>query len=247
MSSAIADNIAYRWFCFLTIDDRVFDHSTISYFIERIGREGFGDIFQGLNEELLRLGLLSPEMYADSSLAKANANSHQLSRSRLTVEEFREQAIEENGLFVLSESGVDEDGVEREEGRYCQDSKGLLPLSPVDTDARWRAQPVQQTAGIKLPGQRHCGPGRLHHIPGSHPRFRGRMEGGATAPRASSHSARFPGGRHRLQRRPTPRPVEPKGASLPTFPSIPGRNPTWWPGEASNTKEIMWSVPRGKC
>ena len=76
LSSAIAENIAYRWFCFLTIDDPVFDHSTISYFIERVGREGFSAIFQGLNEELLRLGLLSLEMYADSSLVKANANSH---------------------------------------------------------------------------------------------------------------------------------------------------------------------------
>ena len=31
--SAISENIAFRWFCFLTIDDPVFDHSTISYFI----------------------------------------------------------------------------------------------------------------------------------------------------------------------------------------------------------------------
>ena len=67
----------------------MFDRSTISCFIERIGRDGFSNIFQGLNEELLRLGLLSPEMYADSSLVKANVNSHQLSRSGLTVEEFR--------------------------------------------------------------------------------------------------------------------------------------------------------------
>ena len=55
LSSAIAENIAYRWFCFLTIDDPVFDHSTISYFSESIGREGFSAIFHGLNEELLRL------------------------------------------------------------------------------------------------------------------------------------------------------------------------------------------------
>ena len=148
MSSAIAENIAYRWFCFLTIDDPAFDHSIISYFIERIGREGFRDIFQGLNEELLRLGLLSPEVYADSSLVKANGNSHQLSRSGLTLEEFREQAIEENGLFVLSESGVDEDGVDREETRYFQDSKGLLPLSPVDTDARWRTSRPGKPPGL---------------------------------------------------------------------------------------------------
>ena len=48
------------------------------------------------------------------------------------------QPAKENGLFVLSESGVDENGVEWEETRYFQDSKGFLPLSPVDTDARWR-------------------------------------------------------------------------------------------------------------
>ena len=90
LSSAIGENIAYRRFCFLTIDDPVFDHSTISYFIERVGHEGFGAIFQDLNKELRRLGLLSPEMYADSSLVKVNVNSHHLSRSGLTVEEFRE-------------------------------------------------------------------------------------------------------------------------------------------------------------
>ena len=92
LSSAIAENIAYRWFCFFTIDDPCSTTPPSGCFIERIGREGFSDIFQGLNEELLRLGLLSPEMYADSSLVKANVSSHQLSRSGLTVEEFREQA-----------------------------------------------------------------------------------------------------------------------------------------------------------
>ena len=32
LSSAIGENIAHHWFCCLTIDDLVFDHSTISYF-----------------------------------------------------------------------------------------------------------------------------------------------------------------------------------------------------------------------
>ena len=57
LCAAISENLAFRWFCFLTIDDEVFNHSTISYFIERIGDEGFGEIFQRFNEELLRLGL----------------------------------------------------------------------------------------------------------------------------------------------------------------------------------------------
>ena len=42
LRSAISENISYRWFCFLTIDDPVFDHSGITNFINRVGREGFG-------------------------------------------------------------------------------------------------------------------------------------------------------------------------------------------------------------
>ena len=140
LCSAISENIAFRWFCFLTIDDKVFDHSTISYFIERVGNEGFGEIFQLFNEELLRLGLLSRKMYADSSLVRANVSGHDLSPSGMTVEEFREKAVEENGLFVLREQQTDGDGVVRESVSYYQDPKGRLPLSQVDTDARWRAK-----------------------------------------------------------------------------------------------------------
>ena len=114
LCSAISENLAYRWFCFLTIDDPVFDHSSISHFIDRIGQDGFAAVFEGLNDELLRMGLLSPEMYADGSLVKVNVSSHDLSRSGLTVEEFKEQAIEVNGLFLLPQSTVDEDGVEHE-------------------------------------------------------------------------------------------------------------------------------------
>ena len=42
------------------------------------------------------MGLLSPEMYVDSSLVKANVNSHDLSPRGMTVEEFNEQAVQVN-------------------------------------------------------------------------------------------------------------------------------------------------------
>ena len=148
LCSAISENIAYRWFCFLTIDDPVFDHSTITYFINRIGRDGFSEVFDGLNQELLRMGLLSPEMYADSSMVKANVNNFGLSRSDLSVEGFKEQAIEENGLFVLTSSTVDDKGVERQEVGYFQDARSQLPLSPVDTDARWRTTRSGKPSGL---------------------------------------------------------------------------------------------------
>ena len=137
LCSAISENIAFRWFCFLSIDDRVFDHSTISYFIERIGDEGFADIFDRFNRELLRLGLLSRQMYTDSSLVKATVGRHGLSHSGMSVEEFREKAVEENGLFVLRERQVDENGVESERVRYFQDPRGRSPLNDADIDARW--------------------------------------------------------------------------------------------------------------
>ncbi len=135
---AISENIAFRWFCFLTIDDEVFDHSTITYFIERIGREGFKALFVGFNQELLRLGLLSPKMYADSTLVKANVRENGLYPSEMTVEEFQEKAVNENGLFVIKEVKKDADGSVQEEKKYYQDPKGRIPLNPTDLDARWR-------------------------------------------------------------------------------------------------------------
>ncbi len=45
LCSAISENIACRWFCFFTIDDPVFDHSTITHFINRIGRDDFSEVF----------------------------------------------------------------------------------------------------------------------------------------------------------------------------------------------------------
>ena len=94
------------------------------------------------------MGLLSPEMYADSSMVKANVNNFGLSRSDLSVEEFKEQSIEENGLFVLTSSTADDEGVEHQEVRYFQDARGQLPLSPVDTDARWRTTRSGKPSGL---------------------------------------------------------------------------------------------------
>ena len=116
---AISEDLAYRWFCFLTIDDPVFDHSSITHFMDRIGRESCGAIFDGLNQELLRLGLLSPEMHVDSSLVKANVSGYGLAPSGMTVEEFNEHAVAVNGLFMITGTTVDGDGVEYDGTRYA--------------------------------------------------------------------------------------------------------------------------------
>ena len=72
LCSGISENLAYHWFCFRTIDDPVFDHSNVSHFIDRIGRDGF---------EI-------------ASLVKANVSGYDLAPSGMSVAEFKERATE---------------------------------------------------------------------------------------------------------------------------------------------------------
>ena len=66
----------------------------------------------------------------------------------MTVAEFKEQAIEENGLFVLTETTADNDGVEYEDVRYFQSPEGRMPLNPVDTDVRWKTTRAGKASGL---------------------------------------------------------------------------------------------------
>ena len=235
LCSAISENLAYRWFCFLTIDDPVFDHSSVSHFIDRIGRDGFGAVFDGLNDELLCMGLLSPEMYVGSSLVKANVNSHDLSPSGITVEEFKEQAVQVNGLFVIAEATVDADGVKHEETRYFQKPDGRLPLSPVDTDARWR---TRRTSSLTL-GDFILPRGVTHASKGERKAVPTLLERGCpcnpcrwlgTPVTTSASSASFWN----------------NGTSRPTFPSIPSRKGTWSPEAGLCITAITWCVRKAR-
>ena len=183
----------------------MFDHSTITYFVNRIGREGFFEVFEGLNQELLRMGLLSPEMYTDSSMVKANVNNFGLSRSDLSVEEFKEQALEENGLFLLASSTVDHHGDERREVRYFQDARGQLPLNPVDTDARCRNSKTGKPSGLHYQENVIVDLGGFIVAREVTHASEGGMESLAGAAGEVALKAGVAGGRHRLQRRPAQR------------------------------------------
>ena len=133
LCAAISEDLAFRSFCFLTICDEVFNHSTIRYFIERVDNEGSRQIFQQFNEELLRLGLLSRQTCADSSLVRAKVRGRRLSPSGTSKEEFKDKATEENGLFVLRERTVGEHGEERGSSvitRTRRDDRAWVPWTP---------------------------------------------------------------------------------------------------------------------
>ena len=153
----IQENLTYRWFLFMRLEDEVFDHSTISYFISRIGEDTFRDILKQFNQRLYELGLVSDQVYCDSTLLKAHVDETHLSSTSLTPEEFVKQVIQENNVYLepvetktngeIQSSPPEENPPVVETKRY-QDSKGKLPLSPVDPDARWQAKNRKERAHL---------------------------------------------------------------------------------------------------
>jgi transposase len=125
-------NLAYRYFCHLPLDEPVFDHSTITRFLDRVGREAFETLCRSLTAQLAEQGWLSQDTYLDSTLVEANASAEGLLPSALGAKAFAEAVVEANGLFQ-GPTGPDQDA---ETGRY-QDREGRLPLPPSDLDARW--------------------------------------------------------------------------------------------------------------
>jgi hypothetical protein len=72
-------NLAYRWFCRLSLEDQVPDHSTFSK--NRHGRFRDADAFRFVFEQVLQRcmaeGLVGGEGFAvDASVVKADANRH---------------------------------------------------------------------------------------------------------------------------------------------------------------------------
>ena len=72
-------NLAYRWFCGLSIEDKVPDHSAFS----RARNERFGDsnvfrcVFERIVGTCIAAGLVGGEGFAvDASLIQADANKH---------------------------------------------------------------------------------------------------------------------------------------------------------------------------
>jgi transposase len=70
-------NLAYRWFCGLSIEDKIPDHSAFSRARnERFGDSGiFRSVFERIVEACIRAGLVGGEGFAvDASLIVADAN-----------------------------------------------------------------------------------------------------------------------------------------------------------------------------
>jgi transposase len=125
-------NLAYRYFCHIPLHAAIFDHSTISRFLERIGSDAFEAVCANFERSLREAGWLSDEGYLDSTLIAAFASSDGLHPTTASAQSFAEQVKEVNGLF-LGPSGPATEGPPQ----VYQDREGRLPLPKSDPDARW--------------------------------------------------------------------------------------------------------------
>jgi len=67
------ENLWFRWFLFLGLEDEVFDPSTITVSLRRVGPCGCRSLLARLNHQLSLAGLLSDCAFADSTLVPAAA------------------------------------------------------------------------------------------------------------------------------------------------------------------------------
>lgn len=72
-------NLAYRWFCKLSLKDRVPNHSSMTRIRDRMGEETFKKIFLIVVEQCRSAGLLKGDrLMADGSYIKANASLYKM-------------------------------------------------------------------------------------------------------------------------------------------------------------------------
>lgn len=104
----IGFNLAYRWFCRLTINDNIPHHSSLSRIRDRFGEEAFKSIFEKVVELCISQGLVKKDdvsIMVDGSLIRANAsldslklkdNNEALSTAPLvTITELSQRIIQE--------------------------------------------------------------------------------------------------------------------------------------------------------
>lgn len=71
----IGYNLAYRWFCKLSLTDKIPDHSSMTKIRDRLGEKTFEIIFNQVLEQCRSKGLIKlDQMMVDGSMIKANAS-----------------------------------------------------------------------------------------------------------------------------------------------------------------------------
>lgn len=142
----IAENLAWRWFCHLTLEDPVFDHSTLTVFLERAGAATLTVVLDRVNEDLAASGLLSPHTYLDASLIPTAATRRALEPRAPSDDPLEPNPEQGTWQERMGEPPTDDSPGEIRMIQY-QDPEGRLTLSATDPAARWRTHRQRSVLG----------------------------------------------------------------------------------------------------
>jgi len=85
-------NLAYRWFCRLSLEDAIPNHSSMTRIRDRLGEEIFKRVFEEVVELCQRHGLVEgTKVLTDATLIKANASLESMVRRDGQPEEVKEE------------------------------------------------------------------------------------------------------------------------------------------------------------
>lgn len=144
----IGENLAWRWFCHFTLDDPVFDHSTLTVFLDRVDVTLLTQVLDRLNDELAAASLFSSHVYLDSSLIPAAVATRDLTRHDPADGPLEPDPGRGTWHGRRGTPGGDGHPGTVRMAQY-QDAAGRLPLSGTDPDARWRTQGHRTILGYK--------------------------------------------------------------------------------------------------
>lgn len=83
MEEQINDRLSFKWFLNLAVNDLAPDHSTLTCFVERIGADKFGEIFNQIVEQAKTKGLVHERLkIIDSTAVKAKVDLDRITRER---------------------------------------------------------------------------------------------------------------------------------------------------------------------
>jgi len=97
LTEEVGFNLAYRWFCRLSLKDSVPDHSSFTRIRDRLGEETYKKIFMAVVEQCRKAGLVKAErVMADGSIIRADASLYNMEERDTKAEDAAHDSGDDN-------------------------------------------------------------------------------------------------------------------------------------------------------
>ena len=128
-------NLAYRWFCRLSLKDSVPDHSSMTKIRDRLGEKTYEEIFDQVVDQCGKAGLVKLEqVMVDGSAIKANASIYAMKERETNDKDRNDEDQQKPADQIHSKDGFSNNDF-RKRGILGKKISNQTHYSPVDPDA----------------------------------------------------------------------------------------------------------------